>query len=183
MSKGMDQLSRRLHHLIAPGQNPGALPLLGVSALASRYRQINTLSAADAAYIAGLINGEGTVTLTRKHANEHRQAAVTISSTERQLLEFALEKCGVGKITNKCRSHANHLPSFTYAVYNRQALGLLEQVQPYLLSYKRQRSALLLSHYLRLTPRNGKYTKQLLTERRAFEDQLLNIRVQEGKHC
>jgi hypothetical protein len=33
------------------------------------------LSKTDAAYIAGLIDGEGTVTLTRKHRNENRQIA------------------------------------------------------------------------------------------------------------
>lgn len=34
----------------------------------------------DAAYIAGLIDGEGTVTLTRKHRNENRQLCVSISA-------------------------------------------------------------------------------------------------------
>jgi hypothetical protein len=42
----------------------------------------NDLSITGAAYIAGLIDGEGTVTLTRKHANENRQLAISISSTE-----------------------------------------------------------------------------------------------------
>lgn len=46
------------------------------------------LSGTDAAYIAGLINGEGTVTLTRKHRNENRQLCVSLSSIERPTLEF-----------------------------------------------------------------------------------------------
>lgn len=50
--------------------------------MASHYRRCQNLSAADAAYIAGLIDGEGTVALARKHANENRQLAVSISSTE-----------------------------------------------------------------------------------------------------
>ena len=41
----------------------------------------------DAAYIAGVVDGEGTITLTRKHRDEHRQLAITLSSTERPLLE------------------------------------------------------------------------------------------------
>jgi len=51
------------------------------------YRQVQPLSKVDAAYIAGLIDGEGTVTLTRKHKNENRQLCISISNTEKNLLE------------------------------------------------------------------------------------------------
>jgi hypothetical protein len=118
------------------------------------------LSAQDAAYIAGLIDGEGTITLTRKHKNENRQLAVTISSTERCLLEFVQQSAGVGKITNKRTAKSHYAPSFAYAVYNRQALALLDQIQPYLRSYKANRGELATSDYLRMTPRNGQYSEQ-----------------------
>jgi len=42
---------------------------------------VRILSTVDAAYLAGFIDGEGTVTLSRKHKNENRQLAVTISNT------------------------------------------------------------------------------------------------------
>lgn len=60
------------------------------------------LSIADAAYIAGIIDGEGTITLTRKHRNENRQLAVTISSNERYLLEFIRQTIGAGANTKNC---------------------------------------------------------------------------------
>jgi len=91
----------------------------------------HSLRAVDAAYIAGLIDGEGTVTLTRKHRNENCQLAVTISNTEKRLLDFVLVTVGAGKITRKRTTSNLHSPSFTYAVYNRQALDLLEQIKPY----------------------------------------------------
>lgn len=133
------------------------------------YKTTRSISAEDAAYIAGLIDGEGTITLTRKHRNENRQLAVTISSTERNLLQFVLHSTGVGKITNKRISQTQHKPSYTYAVYNRQALRLLQQIQPQLKSYKAARSALVLRDYVDVTPRNGKYSKELLVDRRNFE--------------
>jgi hypothetical protein len=136
-----------------------------------------SLNIVDAAYIAGVIDGEGTITLTRKHSNEHRQLAVTISSTERQLLEFVKSATGVGKITNKRVSRPHHSPSFTYAVYNRQALVLLEQVTPYLKTYKLDRANLILGNYLELTPRNGKYSPELLSRKSAFEDAVLGIKA------
>jgi len=150
--------------------------------LTSNYRTARTLAAAEAAYLAGLIDGEGTVTLTRKHANENRQLAISISSTEREILEHVLDLTGVGKLTNKRRDHEHHQPSFTYAVYNRHALALLEQIYPYLRSYKRVRARLILQHYVRLTPRNGRYTAALLAERAVFERDVLDTKPRSVGH-
>ncbi|MEE4659922.1 MAG: LAGLIDADG family homing endonuclease [Halieaceae bacterium] len=134
------------------------------------------LSACDASYIAGLVDGEGTVTLTRKHRGEFRQLAVSVSSTEAPLLDFILERTGVGKITNKRRYQAHHLPSYTYSVHNRQALALLQSIEPYLKSYKSRRAKLALQEYLCVTPRNGKYSADLLAAKRDFEKRFLEIR-------
>jgi hypothetical protein len=150
--------------------------------LNSNYRTARTLAAAEAAYLAGLIDGEGTVTLTRKHANENRQLAISISSTERKILEHVLDLTGVGKITNKRRDHEHHQPSFAYAVYNRQALALLRQIYPYLRSYKRARARLILHHYVRLTPRNGRYTAAMLAERAVFERDVLETKPPSTGH-
>lgn len=38
-----------------------------------------------AAYIAGLIDGEGTLTLSRRHRNENRHLVVSVSNTDRPL--------------------------------------------------------------------------------------------------
>jgi len=136
----------------------------------------NALCATDAAYIAGLIDGEGTITLSRKHRNENRQLAISISNTEKYLLESVLDKVGAGKITGKRTARPNHTPGFTYAIYNRQALWLLEQVFPYLRTYKSKRARLILRDYLTLTPRNGKYNRQQLLERDQFETAVLQIK-------
>lgn len=135
------------------------------------------LSSTDAAYIAGLLDGEGTVTLTRKHLNENRQLCVSISNTEKPMLEFVKQSTGVGKITNKRTTKSIHSPSYTYAVYNRQALDLLREVLPWLKSYKRERAVLVLRDYVRLTPRNGKYTQGLRKNRQDLVQQVLMIKA------
>jgi len=137
---------------------------------------VKTLSAVDAAYLAGLIDGEGTITLSRKHKNENRQLAVTISNTEQQLLEFSLHAIGAGKITRKRTSKTHHTPSFAYAIYNRQALEVLEQIEPYLRSYKVKKAKLILDNYIALTPRNGKYTEKLMSKRKEFEKTVLGTK-------
>jgi hypothetical protein len=141
-----------------------------------KYKTTRKLSVNDAAYIAGLIDGEGTITLQRKHKNENRRLAVTISSTEIQLLEFVKATTGVGIITTKRKYKPHHAQSFTYAVYSRQALSLLTQVSDYLLSYKKLRSKLILDQYLNVTPRNGKYSEHQKESRAAFENALLGIK-------
>jgi len=139
--------------------------------------KVNELSDIDAAYIAGLIDGEGTVTLTRRHRNENRQLCVTISSTERQMLEFVQQTLNAGKITNKATTSIRHARSYTYTIANRQALQLLHQIQPWLKSYKRLRASLILRDYVRLTPRNGKYSPSVRAERKAFERAVLAIKA------
>jgi hypothetical protein len=139
------------------------------------YPTPRSLRELDAAYIAGLIDGEGTITLSRKHRNEYRQLAVSISNTERVLLEYVLQTVGAGKITRKRIRQSHHTPSYTYAIYNRQALRLLEQLQPYLKGYKARRSALILRDYVALAPRNGKYSEERLRNRMLFEQAVLAI--------
>ena len=52
------------------------------------YKVARTLMIDEAAYLAGLNDGEGTITLSRRHANEKRQLVVSISSTEPDLVEW-----------------------------------------------------------------------------------------------
>lgn len=53
-------------------------------------RVVARLTKSDAAYLAGLIDGEGTIALSWRHAHDNRQLVVTISSTERVLVDKAL---------------------------------------------------------------------------------------------
>jgi hypothetical protein len=127
------------------------------------------------AYIAGLIDGEGTITLTRLHAGQNRRLVVSIANTELQLLTFVVDRFGAGKITRKRTTSVRHTPSWCFSVTSGQALALLRQVAPHLRSYKRRRAELALARYQALTPRNGKYTSALLAERRRFEHRLLSM--------
>lgn len=140
-----------------------------------RYKLVNDLTCEEAAYLAGIIDGEGTIALSRRHAADRRQLVVSVANTERSLLEYIATTIGAGKITRKRIASDRHAPSFCYSLSNRQALSCLEQVAPYLRTYKRLRAELVLAHYIRLTPRNGKYTKALLEQRLEFENLFLGL--------
>ena len=143
----------------------------------AHYKKTNRLNDSDAAYIAGLIDGEGTIGLVRKHRTDYRQLGISISSTELPLLEFVQSLCGTGVITRKKTARPHHSLSFTYAVYNRQALDLVEQVHPFLRTYKRARSAIVLREYLAVTPRNGKYSSEMLERKKAIETAFMAIKA------
>jgi hypothetical protein len=134
------------------------------------------LQPTDAAYLAGLIDGESTITLSRRHANERRQVVVSVVSTEREILTWILVAVGTGKVTRKRTVSSRHAPSFTYSISNRQALDLLEQAAPHLRSYKRHRARLVLDRYVALTPRNGKYSPDLSDARAQFEREFLALK-------
>jgi len=141
-----------------------------------RYRKVKKLDPVVAAYLAGLVDGEGTVTLTRQHRNEKRRVVVCISNNELEILEFAKDKIGAGRITTKRTYNERHADSYAYQISSRQALDLLTQIVPHMKSYKARRAVLTLKHYVRLTPRNGKYRPGVVKERERFERQVLATR-------
>ena len=142
---------------------------------ARRYAALNQLTVAEAAYLAGLIDGEGTVTLTTLHRGENRRLVLSIASTERNLLEHARTVLGAGIITSKRTQLPHHAPSFAYRLTNRLALEALRQIEPYLCGYKGKRARLALRHYVALTPRNGKYSEATKQARERFEMAFLNV--------
>ena len=79
----------------------------------TRYRTVQKLDPCDAAYIAGLVDGKGTVTLTAQHRGENRRLVLSISNTELPLLEFVRRVAGTGRITTKRTYNERHTPSFT----------------------------------------------------------------------
>ncbi len=52
---------------------------------------------------------------------------------------------------------------------------MLKLVSPYLKTYKAKRAKLILRNYIRLTPRNGKYTPAQLKARGIFIDKFLRL--------
>jgi len=127
------------------------------------------LSPCEAAYVAGIIDGEGTITLTRTHRGENRRPVISISSTERPLLSYVRQVVDAGRITNKMRTREHHSPSYAFTLSSRKALALFSQVSPFLQTYKAGRARLLLEEYLQVTPRNGRYTATQRDRRAAFE--------------
>lgn len=90
------------------------------------------MAVADAAYLAGIIDGEGTIGV---YAYEHRAPAVhlSVANTDRALLEWIATSTGVGAvITRKVVNVDLHRQSYTWQCSSQAAGTTLRQVQPYL---------------------------------------------------
>ncbi len=138
-------------------------------------KRIRKLKPHVASYIAGLVDGEGTVTLARAHRNEHRQLSVAISNTDINILNWVLKMVGLGKIVPHKVYNKNHRQGFTYRVVSREAMMLLKQITPYLLTYKKKRAKMVIKSLERLTLRNGKYTPKMLKEKRKFVEKFMGL--------
>jgi hypothetical protein len=179
--KSMEHPSPHLHQSASGSHDPGAIffivaPAYNAAGIVMPYQTVKTLTPFEAGYLAGLIDGEGTITLSRRNLNKQRALVITINSTELCILKYVQEITGVGKITNKRITKANHTPSFTYQVANRQALEILKQTAVHLRSYKVDRARLVLKEYLRVTPRNGRYSPTQIQDREIFIENFLGIR-------
>ena len=127
----------------------------------------------EAAYLAGIIDGEGSISLTRMHSNENRRPCISVSSTDKELLLYIKEMIGNGTITNKKNYKPNiHKDSYTLSIKKKSVVFfILKEVYPFLrVTQKKKRAHWILSHYELVTPRNGKYNETLLKSKKKFEE-------------
>ena len=120
------------------------------------------------AYIAGIVDGEGSIMLTRFHKNQYHSPCISISSTDLELLEWVKNTVRAGKInTKKNYNEKKHKNSYTYTIIYDEAIQLLEDIEPYLVIEKKKvRAKLIISKYKEVTIRNGRYNE---TQRLAKE--------------
>jgi hypothetical protein len=90
------------------------------------------------AYLAGIIDGEGTITLN-KHKQGTYSAFIIVASTNRPLIDWIQQISGYGQIYAGKPRKANHKVVYTWKVCkNENSFGFLNRIKPYLVIKKRQ---------------------------------------------
>lgn len=135
------------------------------------------LSSEEKAYIAGIIDGEGSIMLTKFHKNQLPAPCISIASTSLELLQWIKNKTGFGSIKSKKNYNPiAHKDSFTYTIRYDEAISLLKEIEPYLvIEQKKQRAKLILNEYKNLTPRNGRYSEEMLKQKEEFHTRFMSI--------
>lgn len=129
----------------------------------------------DSAYLAGILDGEGSIMLTKLHKNTQPAPVVSVSTTDHELVEWLRETFG-GKIVKKKQYQLHHKPQWDWKITNQRALAVLLLARPYMRIERKGRKAdLLLFDYVECTPRNGKYTVELLEKKKALIEKFNQI--------
>ncbi|MFC0477163.1 LAGLIDADG family homing endonuclease [Robertmurraya beringensis] len=131
----------------------------------------------EASYVAGIIDGEGSISLTRMHKGEFRRPCISISSTDKELLIYIKRLTG-GVINNKKNYNPErHKNSYTLTIKKKEnVFEVLEKIHPYLrINKKRARALWILRYYENVSPRNGKYSSTLLKQKLQFEEDFFRL--------
>lgn len=121
-------------------------------------------------YLAGIIDGEGSICLTRHGKNEFARPRVSVASTTREMVDFLKITFGGHISTKRKKKKFYHKEAYIWAVSGNLALDLLKKVVDFLKEpRKRNRARYLLSRYKGVTVRNGKYNKFQLVRKKEFE--------------
>ena len=91
------------------------------------------LSQEQAAYLAGVIDGEGCIT-----ASGFNSLRVQVANTNREWLETLRQWCGGGGCVTQHRGRFNKRPSYSWALSVRQSQEVVGQCLPYLMLKKQQ---------------------------------------------
>lgn len=129
------------------------------------------------AYLAGIIDGEGSIMLIKFHSNQYPAPCISIASVSLELLDWVKNKTGYGTIKSKKNYNPDrHQNSYTYIAKYNEAISILEMIEPYLVIHsKRLRAIMIINDYKKLTPRNGRYTSKLISEKDAFYSRFMAI--------
>ncbi len=130
------------------------------------------------AYIAGIIDGEGSIMLQRFHTNQYPAPCVSIASTTIELLTWLKDTIGYGVIKEKKNYNPEkHKLSYSFVIKQNNAIKLLEDIYPYLIiESKRKRAEMIITQYKALTPRNGRYTDEQLAKKESFYEEFINVK-------
>lgn len=93
------------------------------------------MSQVDAAWVAGLFEGEGCITWT-----ERGQAGMTVSSTDRDVIERLHAVVGFGSVVAKQPRTQNRKPYWLWKVGSQEGfLAVADQIEPFLMSRRTAR--------------------------------------------
>ena len=135
----------------------------------------------DLAYLAGFIDGEGTITLSLlSNPKAFRTPELSVTSTDYYLLDSFVKRFG-GSIQTKAPHKEHWKTGYAYRLKGDAAIAAIAALFPYLRHHvKRARATMILDHYKRLTKRNGKYSPEERRLKERFEDMFFALSSRGG---
>jgi hypothetical protein len=129
---------------------------MGINAQINAVAKVRQMSDEEAAWFAGLFDGEGSVIITQRRRPGGGYVRITISNTCLPLLERAHELAGVGPIHAKPPPLMHHLDAWEWRLGGASALEILRQIRPWLISRAERADAVLAGE---LFPRQARWDR------------------------
>lgn len=124
-------------------------------------------------YIAGIIDGEGSICLTKQ--GKWRHPTIQISSTTKEMLEYVQSIIG-GTISLKNERNTSHKQAYAYKIDYQRAIEVLEEIVNLLHEPKKKARALfIIQNYNNVTSRNGRYSAEKEQAKIAFEEKFFQL--------
>jgi hypothetical protein len=94
------------------------------------------------------------------------------------LLQWIKSTIGKGTIINKKNYNVDrHKNSYTYYLKHNDAIDLLKEIQPYLIiEIKKKRAKMIVNLYKAITPRNGRYSAEMLNMKEQFYNEFIELK-------
>lgn len=127
------------------------------------------------AYLAGLFDGEGTITLTRINSSDKFRAPIlSMSSTSLNLLELCKSTFG-GHISKQKVYKDHYKQAWSWKIAHNAALEAATKLLPFIQEpEKKRRLQLLITRYKLVTNRGGHYSEELLSLKLNFEEEFFH---------
>lgn len=138
------------------------------------------LTKTQAAYIAGILDGEGCITLSR--SGKYLRPLVSVVNTKKELLEYLVTSTGLGKVlVSKRPSKTSNIP-YRWQIWSKQSSLFLIQVLPFLV-IKKQQAILLLNFANRSNTKHGRngLSKDDVNHQTSIYNQLKKLNKRGGR--
>ena len=131
---------------------------------------IEGLTDAEAAWVAGFIDGDGTITLSKTSDRRWKRPDIRVDSADIELLEYLKSLVG-GSIVRKKKYADHHRQCHTWALRsNSGAIALLRRIRPYLRgNHKRERANMIVDLMPHMTKVGGHYDQGTIEKKIKFE--------------
>jgi hypothetical protein len=140
-------------------------------------QSILSMSEQDKAYLAGIIDGEGCITISRgvhkkQNNNVYYQAVLHVANTDKRMIDWIIEITGLGSY-HRGKHHPPRKVWYRWAVRSAAACEVVRTVYPYLVCKQRQADVLLeLGEEVKVGPGRG---YRLSPETTEYRDRLYQI--------
>jgi DNA-binding CsgD family transcriptional regulator len=103
---------------------------------------VRTFSATEAAYLAGIVDGEGTILLSARGRKQLPRVCVCVANTNFDLIRYMGAIIGCGAVSQHTRRHhknsGNRRDQMRWTGDGRCAIRVLQQILPYMICKPRQ---------------------------------------------